>query len=116
MLQRRMATTKLGHGAQLGEGSRYSCDSRRQGLGPCPVCTASTTVLAGGARVASTLTTFARPTITPHNMAETHQSARRRAQRARRTAREGREGEREGDGAHVDEAASTADGLGSCVS
>ena len=54
------------------------------GLGPGPVCTASTTVLAeGAAKVANVLNVYVRPKITPvpgtsYIIAETHQNIRRR--------------------------------------
>lgn len=72
--------------------------------------TASTTVLAEeGARVASNLTINV---MNPYNVAETHRNVQRRAQTARTIASGGeREIGREALSA-MDEAASTADGLG----
>ena len=54
----------------------------RVGPGPGPVYTASTTVLdEGTAKVAGVLAIYVRPTITPYDIAETHQNARRQEPR-----------------------------------
>ena len=86
------------------------------GLGPGPVCTGSTTVLAeGAARVPVLLTVYVRPIMTPHYTAETQQNSRRKEQRghAEQLEREERDTGRD-TMSTMDEAASTTDGLG-CV-
>ena len=69
-------------------------------------CTGSATVLAeGAARVARVYIFYVRPTLMPHNLAETHENARRCVKRGHEYKRE--------TASTLDESASNSDGLGS---